>query len=67
METWHPRPVLIPVDQFMEKDHDKQFHWIEIDKRMVIQGLIVEMSNSVEDLPVNNIKYDQVNFCIIVY
>ncbi len=28
METWHPRPVLIVADQFMEKDHDNQSHWV---------------------------------------
>lgn len=26
----------------MEKDHDNQSHWIELDKRMVIQGLLAE-------------------------
>jgi len=31
----------------MEKDHDKQSHWIEIDKRVVIQGLIAERSNEI--------------------
>jgi len=44
-KPWHPRPVLIPADQFMEKDHDKQSHWIEIDRSMLIQGLLAERSN----------------------
>lgn len=26
----------------MEKDHDNQSHWIELDKRMMIQGLLAE-------------------------
>ena len=26
----------------MEKDHDNQSQWIELDKRMVIQGLLAE-------------------------
>ncbi|MEI2768754.1 MAG: hypothetical protein V9E86_09795 [Nitrosomonas sp.] len=26
----------------MEKDHDNQSHWIELDKRMVIQELLAE-------------------------
>ena len=41
-KPWHPRPVLIAAGQFMEKDHDNQSHWIELDKRMVIQGLLAE-------------------------
>lgn len=41
-KPWHPRPVLIVADQFMEKDHDNQPHWVELDKSMVIQGLLAE-------------------------
>ena len=41
-KPWHPRPVLIAADQFMEKDHDEQSHWIPLDNRMVIQGLLAE-------------------------
>jgi len=41
-KPWHPKPVLIIVDQFMEKDHDGQTHWIELDKKMAIQGLLAE-------------------------
>ncbi len=41
-KPWHPRPVLIAADQFMEKDHDDQSHWIPLDKRMAIQGLLAE-------------------------
>ncbi|MFZ1850887.1 MAG: hypothetical protein WAU15_01400 [Nitrosomonas sp.] len=37
-KPWHPRPILIAA----EKDHDNQSHWIELDKRMVIQGLLAE-------------------------
>ena len=44
-KPWHPRPVLIAAEQFMEKDHDNQFHWIELDKRMMIQGLLAERDN----------------------
>ena len=39
-KPWRPRPVLIAADQFMEKDHANQSHWIELDKRMMIQGLL---------------------------
>jgi len=44
-KPWHPRPVLIVADQFMEKDHDKKSHWVALDKRMVIQGLLAERKN----------------------
>ena len=35
-KPWRPRPVLIVADQFMEKDQEKQSHWVELDKRMVL-------------------------------
>ncbi len=41
-KPWHLRPVLIATNQFMEKDHDNQSRWIELDKRMVIQELLAE-------------------------
>ncbi|MDV6344762.1 hypothetical protein [Nitrosomonas sp. Is37] len=41
-KPWHPRPVLITADSFMEKDHEKQTHWIPLDTKMVIQGLLAE-------------------------
>lgn len=41
-KPWHPRPVLITADQFMEKDREGQSHWIALDKKMVIQGLLAE-------------------------
>jgi len=41
-KPWHQKPVLIIADQFMEKDHDEQSHWIELDKTMAIQGLLAE-------------------------
>jgi len=41
-KPWRPRLVLIVVDQFMEKNHDGQSHWIPIDNRMAIQGLLAE-------------------------
>ena len=39
---WHPRPVLIPADSFMEKDHEEQSHWFPLDTSMTIQGLLAE-------------------------
>jgi len=41
-KPWRPRPVLIPADQFMEKDQSNQSHWMELDKSMAIQGLLAE-------------------------
>ena len=41
-KPWHPRPVLIVANQFMEKDQETQSHWVALDKRMVIQGLLAE-------------------------
>lgn len=41
-KPWHPRPVLIPVDQFMEKDNEGQSHWITLDASVVIQGLLAK-------------------------
>ena len=29
-KPWHPRPVLIPVDSFMEKDHQEQIPLVSI-------------------------------------
>lgn len=44
-KPWRPRPVLIAANQFMEKDRDEQSHWIPLDNRMVIQGLLAERKN----------------------
>ncbi len=38
--AWHPRPVLIICDKFMEKDDDKISHWFDVEPNMTIQGLI---------------------------
>jgi hypothetical protein len=44
-KPWHPRPVLIAADQFMKKDREGQSHWIVLDKKMAIQGLLTERKN----------------------
>lgn len=44
-KPWHPRPVLITADQFMEKDHNDQSHWIHLDQSMVIQEPLAERKN----------------------
>ena len=41
-KPWHPRPLLIPAESFMEKDHDKQSHWIALAPGMTIQALLAE-------------------------
>ena len=41
-QPWHPRPILIPADNFMEEDNEEQSHWIPLDTSMAIQGLLAE-------------------------
>ena len=41
-KPWHPRPVLIPAESFMEKDHEKQSHWITLAPGIAIQALLAE-------------------------
>jgi len=36
---FHPRPVKIAVDAFMEKDHEKNSHWFDMEPDTFIQGL----------------------------
>lgn len=39
-KRFHPRPVLLPVLSFMEKDHERKSHWFDVQPRQVIQGLL---------------------------
>jgi len=39
-DRYFPRPVLIMVDQFMEKDKDGTSHWYPLSRSTYIQGLI---------------------------
>ena len=41
-KPWRPKPVLIPADSFMEKDHDKKSHWIDLALGIAIQALLAE-------------------------
>lgn len=41
-KQWHPKPVQIICDRFMEKDEEKQSHWFDMEPHMIIQGLIAE-------------------------
>lgn len=39
-QRFHPTPVLLPVNSFMEKDHEKVSHWFDMKPHEVIQGLL---------------------------
>ena len=39
-ERFHPTPVMIPVQSFMEKDSEKVSHWFDMKLDEVIQGLV---------------------------
>jgi len=41
-KPWHPKPIIIPADSFMEKDHDGNSHWFPLAAGMVIQALLAE-------------------------
>ena len=40
-----PRPVKIAVDAFMEKDHNKDSHWCDMESGTFIQGLYAFKNN----------------------
>jgi hypothetical protein len=42
-EHYHPRPVVLAVQSFMEKDHDRKSHWIEVPQGEAIQGLLAQV------------------------
>lgn len=39
-KRFDPRPVLLPIQSFMEKDHERNSHWFEVPSGHFIQGLI---------------------------
>jgi hypothetical protein len=39
-DRWFPKPVKIPVQSFMEKDHEGKSHWFDLVKGQWIQGLV---------------------------
>lgn len=39
-DRWHPQPVKIIVDRFMEKDEQKTSHWFDLADGEFIQGLL---------------------------
>lgn len=44
-ERYHPKPVLIPVQSFMEKDHERASHWFDLPPDQALQGLITVHDN----------------------
>jgi putative SOS response-associated peptidase YedK len=36
---FHPRPVIIPVSQFMEKDKEGKTHWFSLKEDQVLRGI----------------------------
>lgn len=39
-QRYKPRPVMIPIQSFMEKDHDKTSHWFDLQPNELLQGLL---------------------------
>jgi len=46
-DKYFPKPVLIPVLQFMEKDKNRKSHWFPVLKGQYIQGLLAHYENEV--------------------
>lgn len=44
-DKYFPKPVKIPVLSFMEKDHEGQSHWYDLQKGQYIQGLLAREGN----------------------
>lgn len=45
-QRYQPRPVLLPIQSFMEKDHDKQSHWFDLKSGELLQGLLTVQNNT---------------------
>lgn len=39
-QRYQPKPVLLPIQSFMEKDHDKHSHWFDLKPDELLQGLL---------------------------
>ena len=39
-QRYQPKPVLLPIQAFMEKDAEKVSHWFDVKPDQVIQGLL---------------------------
>jgi putative SOS response-associated peptidase YedK len=45
-KAWHPRPVLVMCDRFMEKEEEGTSHWFDVSNGMAIQGLLAERDDT---------------------
>jgi putative SOS response-associated peptidase YedK len=41
-ERFHPQPVLVPAQAFMEKDHERKSHLVDVAPGQAIQGLLAK-------------------------
>jgi len=39
-QRYQPRPVLLPIQSFMEKDAEKVSHWFNLQPGQLVQGLL---------------------------
>ena len=39
-DRWFPKPVMLPIQSFMEQDHEGRAHWFDIVSGSYIQGLV---------------------------
>lgn len=44
-ERFHPKPVLLGVQAFMEKDDQRTSHWINVPEDKAIQGLLATVDD----------------------
>lgn len=42
---YHPRPVRIIVDRYMEKDNDRNSHWFKLEPGYYIEGLLTQVGD----------------------
>lgn len=46
-ERFHPQPVLLAAQAFMEKDKERKSHWIDLLPGQTIQGLLASHENEI--------------------
>ena len=44
-DRFSPKPVLLAVDRFTEKDHEGQAHWYDLTRGQYIQGLVARLGS----------------------
>ena len=40
-QRYDPKPILLPIHSFMEKDHDKTSHWFDLKPNELLHGLLM--------------------------